>query len=182
MPKWSNYREATQTRGALATADREARERRLLDLDRVSHQPRLRKYQCTRQVISGAPIGPQILGRTNPAGWVLRRCNNPLCCNPEHLYTSAGTASLEERLLGKIDKQQDGCWIWRGHAENGYGRIVALGRRHVVHRVAYELWIEPVPEGLQVQHLCDNRRCCNPAHLVATAAENVQYMIKCRLS
>jgi hypothetical protein len=32
--------------------------------------------------------------------------------------------------------------------------------------VAYELWVEPIPKGLQVQHLCNERRCCNPAHLV----------------
>jgi hypothetical protein len=81
--------------------------------------------------------------------WVLRRCHNPLCCNPEHLYTSAGSASPEERLLSKIDKQQNGCWLWQGHTENGYGRIVLSGHRSVVHRVAYALWVEPVPEGLQ---------------------------------
>jgi hypothetical protein len=51
-----------------------------------------------------------------------------------------------------------------------------------VHRVAYELWVEqPIPKGLQIQHLCNERLCCNPAHLVAgTASENARHMINRR--
>jgi hypothetical protein len=86
--------------------------------------------------------------------------------------------SLEERLLRKIKKQENGCWIWRGHINaKGYGRIELSKRKYTVHRVAYELWIEPIPEGLVILHLCSNSLCCNPAHLVAgTAQENAKHM------
>jgi len=114
--------------------------------------------------------------------WVLHRCNNKACCNPKHLYASKSRASLEERILRKVEKQPGGCWVWRGDANQGYGQIVLSGhRRRAVHRVAYELWLEPIPKGLQVLHLCGSRRCCNPAHLVAgTASETARHMLECR--
>jgi hypothetical protein len=113
--------------------------------------------------------------------WVLHRCNEHACCNPRHLFTGRARISLEERLLRKIEKQPDGCWIWQGETNQGYGQINLSGRRRTVHRVAYELWIEAIPKGLQVQHLCSNRRCCNPDHLVtATAAETARHMLERR--
>jgi hypothetical protein len=39
----------------------------MLVVGRAPQQPRLRKYRSTRQVIYGASVGPQTLGRANPA-------------------------------------------------------------------------------------------------------------------
>ena len=66
------------------------------------------------------------------------------------------------------------CWIWDGAlSHNGYGRARVDGRMANVHRAAYEALVEPVPAGLQIDHLCFERRCYNPAHLeVVTPAEN----------
>jgi hypothetical protein len=121
------------------------------------------------------------LGPIPKGHWVLHRCGNRACCNPNHLYTNQGTASIEQRLLRKIVKSETGCWIWHGQTNKRYGQIELSGRMHTVHRVAYELWIEPIPKGLQIQHLCNNSLCCNPDHLVAaTAQERARYMIECR--
>lgn len=64
------------------------------------------------------------------------------------------------------------CWRFTGyHNADGYGRY-QNGR---VHRLAYRLWVGPIPKGLEIDHLCGVRDCCNPDHLEAvTHAENVR--------
>lgn len=65
------------------------------------------------------------------------------------------------------------CWEWTGYrTANGYGqffveRIRGANRNRVMsaHQWAYTHYIGPVPEGLELDHLCRNPACCNPVHL-----------------
>jgi hypothetical protein len=66
----------------------------------------------------------------------------------------------------------DECWVWRGATSgDGYGNFKGAS----AHRVAYECEIGPIPEDLELDHLCRVRNCVNPAHLEpVTRAENVR--------
>lgn len=67
------------------------------------------------------------------------------------------------------------CWIFPGSLANGYGRAWWDGRVVNVHRAAYEVLVGPIPEGHDLDHLCRNRACYNPAHLEpVTRPENVR--------
>ena len=86
---------------------------------------------------------------------------------------------VEQRLLARrrINKET-GCWEYtKGLTRCGYGRMGAtgvLGKSTTVHRIAYVLWVGPIPEGLEVHHECKTRSCFNPEHSRAvTHAENV---------
>lgn len=83
---------------------------------------------------------------------------------------------FEDRFWAKVDKDAD-CWEWRGSRNHkGYG----LARRRdgkgiQAHRLAYELTVGPIPEGLEIDHLCVNRGCVNPSHLEpVTHTENIR--------
>jgi hypothetical protein len=85
--------------------------------------------------------------------------------------------SVVQRFLRNIEKT-DTCWIYTGTLSAGYGQFVARGRRIVASRFAHELWLGPIPEGYQVDHVrargCRDTRCVNPAHLEAvTPVENL---------
>ena len=58
---------------------------------------------------------------------------------------------------------------------NGYGRINWKGKRHVAHRLVYELLIAQIENGLLLDHKCCFRGCVNPLHMEpVTHAENTR--------
>lgn len=70
--------------------------------------------------------------------------------------------------------EASGCWNWILKLDRkGYGVKNDGGTYRGAHRVVYEKYVGPVPEGFQLDHLCRNPRCVNPAHLEpVTAKEN----------
>jgi hypothetical protein len=77
------------------------------------------------------------------------------------------------RLMRRVTVDPDGCWVWGGPTTSGYS-AVGVGRTTVGgHRLAYTELVGPIPAGHEIDHLCRNRRCVNPAHLEpVTKSEN----------
>jgi hypothetical protein len=74
-----------------------------------------------------------------------------------------------------IQHHNERCWVWGGPVDrDGYPRCTVNGRQVFAHRFFYSVMVAPIPEGLDIHHLCHNRRCVSPAHLTpATRRENV---------
>lgn len=72
---------------------------------------------------------------------------------------------------------ETGCWMWTGYLEHhGYGQVRTVPHRgKKAHRVVYAALVGPIPEGLEIDHLCKVRNCVNPAHLKpVTRQENMR--------
>lgn len=83
------------------------------------------------------------------------------------------------RFWSKVDKTET-CWLWTGKLDRvGYGdRTIGPGHdnahRDFPHRIAYRLFVGPIPDGHEIDHLCRVRHCLRPDHLeVVTHAENM---------
>lgn len=73
-----------------------------------------------------------------------------------------------DNILERLEYRDDGCIVYTGALTRaGYGNVWAEGRMQLVHRVTY-VWatLEDIT-GLDVDHLCRVRACCNPEHLEA---------------
>jgi len=73
---------------------------------------------------------------------------------------------------GPMDTPCWPCTYWA--LPGGYTRTQVNGKAVMSHRISFEHYVGPVPEGLFIDHLCRNRKCVNPLHMEAvTARENM---------
>lgn len=127
-----------------------------------------------------------------------RLCDEPDCerkhftkglCSM-HVRRLAATGTTAQRVVPTLAERltnvttEGDCWIWNGApGKNGYGRISVDNQLRYVHRVSYEHYVGPIPDGLTIDHLCRVRMCINPAHLEpVTLEENTRRELEYRYS
>ncbi len=98
--------------------------------------------------------------------------------NPRPAPKGRTVVPLADRLWRRVDKNGPvpehrpdlgPCWLWTGATTWGYG-VIQQGRgigTTGTHILAYTLLVGPVPDGLELDHLCRVTACCRPSHLEA---------------
>ena len=115
--------------------------------------------QCDRDVMAKA------LCASHYAQQRKGRALQPLRPTREHNMSAEETGRwISEQV--EVDPDS-GCWIWPlALTPKGYGVLSFQGRQRYTHRLMFSVFVGPLVEGLQVDHInCISRACCNPSHL-----------------
>jgi len=93
-----------------------------------------------------------------------------------HPFPRFITKTQRARFAASFVAEGDGCWEWLGARKDEYGSMRLDGRQIGAHRVAWVLGNDKeIPDGLEIDHLCRNTLCVNPAHLEpVTKSENLR--------
>jgi HNH endonuclease len=78
---------------------------------------------------------------------------------------------MRKEIFESRFKKTATCWIWHGTIVHGYGQYYQVGKTSAAHRIAYELYVGSIPDGLEIDHTCHNTLCVNPAHLEPVTSE-----------
>lgn len=78
--------------------------------------------------------------------------------------------TFHERLYSRLVFDPSGCLLWTGTTDkNGYGVVWVDGKYRRIHRVMWEMYEEPIPDGLVLDHVkdrgCTHKNCASVAHL-----------------
>lgn len=85
------------------------------------------------------------------------------------------TVIQQDRFWSKVARADIGCWEWMASTDGRYGVMRVNKRLHKAHRVSYDFLVGPVPEGMELDHLCANTLCVRPDHLEpVTHSENLR--------
>lgn len=85
--------------------------------------------------------------------------------------------TIQQRLYARhVVDATTGCWNWTGAISNSrYGSIFYEGRMQKAHRVMWRVLRGEIADGMDLDHLCRNTKCVNPAHLEpVTRSENLR--------
>lgn len=90
--------------------------------------------------------------------------------NEIHNVNEVRAVPVTERVVRRFFKhvtKTPGCWLFSAASSSPYKRFMVDRVSVLAHRFAYSVLVGPIPKGLQIDHLCRNKACVNPAHLEA---------------